>query len=42
MIQQRINLIPLNKKYKTIVLEAEAGDEFTVVGWHVEVVGRSK
>jgi len=42
MIQQKIMLIPINKKYETIELDADAIEEFTVVGWHVDVVRRAK
>lgn len=37
-IQQKIRLIPINKKYESIELDTEAIDEFKVVGWHVDVV----
>lgn len=37
IVQQRINLIPLNKKFKTIVLGAGSGEGFKIVGWHVDM-----
>jgi len=36
--QAKVNLIPLNKEYKTIVVEAGSADKFTVVGWYIDVV----
>lgn len=37
IVQQRINLIPLNKNFKTIVLGADSSEGFKIVGWHVDM-----
>ena len=36
--QARINLIPLNKEYKTIVIDAGSTHKFKIVGWYIEIV----